>query len=331
MKVLVTGSFGLVGSEAVRFYLERGADVIGVENNMRRYFFGEGGSVENNVIEHPRYKHYEIDIRHAALLFEFYKPDAVIHCAAQPSHDWAAKEPLTDFGVNANGTLTLLEACRKYSPESVFIYVSTNKVYGDKPNKMSFYEHETRYEPHVSVYWDGVNEHMSIDQNLHSLFGVSKLAGDLLAQEYGRYFGLKTGIFRLGCITGPQHAGVELHGFLSYMVKCKKENRRYKVYGYKGKQVRDNIHALDLVRAFDCFISNPRTGEVYNMGGSRHSNVSVLEALEKLNLDYEYIDEPRKGDHIWYISDVSKFKSHYPEWEYKYDIDKIFEELMDED
>ena len=323
MKILITGSLGLVGSEAAWFYLVRGHEVIGIDNDMRRHFFGEEASVLKNMINHKNYTHFGEDFSKCEGLFTFHKFDVVIHCAAQPSHDWAAKNPMLDFGINAYGTLMLLEMVRKHAPDAVFIQVSTNKVYGDWPNSLELEELETRYECHG----DGINEMMPIDQCLHSLFGVSKLSGDLLAQEYGRYFGLKTGIFRCGCITGAQHAGAELHGFLSYIVRCKKEKRVYKIYGYKGKQVRDNIHAHDLVTAFDAFIQNPRPGEVYNMGGSRHSNISVLEALQKLQVEYEYHDTPRIGDHIWYISDVSKFKSHYPEWGYTYDMERIFEDL----
>lgn len=324
MKVLVTGSMGLVGSEAARFYLDRNCFVTGVDNDMRRHFFGEEASVAKNMIIHPNYLHVGKDI---SKIEEVFKDgyDVIIHAAAQPSHDWAAQNPLLDFGINAYGTLMLLEMTRKYSPDSVFIYVSTNKVYGDWPNHLDIEEQETRYERPLS---QGIDETMPIDQCTHSLFGVSKLSGDLMAQEYARYFGIKTGIFRCGCITGPQHAGTEQHGFLSYIVKCYKNRKKYTIYGYKGKQVRDNIHAHDLVRAFDHFVNSPRPGEVYNMGGGRHSNISVLEALNRLDMEYEYILEPRKGDHIWYITDTSKFKSHYPEWEYEYDIDRILDELI---
>lgn len=326
-KVLVTGSLGLVGSEAVRYYLTNACQVIGIDNDMRKHFFGEEASVLKNKIDDRNYTHYGIDISKIEPIIERENPDVIIHAAAQPSHDWAAKNPILDFGINAYATLLLLEMTRKHVPEAVFVYLSTNKVYGDWSNQMEFEEGETRYE--AKQFKNGINETMPIDQCMHSLFGVSKLSGDLLAQEYGRYFGMKTGIFRCGCITGAAHAGTELHGFLSYMVRCKKENRRYKIYGYKGKQVRDNIHAYDLITAIDQFVSNPHPGEVYNMGGGRHSSVSVLEALNWLKMkDYEYIDEPRKGDHQWYISDVSKFKSHYPEWDYKYNLWAIFEDLM---
>jgi CDP-paratose 2-epimerase len=326
MTVLITGSWGLVGSEAVKFFLNKGDTVVGIDNNMRRYFFGADGDVRKD-INNARYAHFELDIRvynSIKVLMERYKPELIIHTAAQPSHDWAAKEPLTDFGVNADGTLNMLEATRQIVPEAVFIYVSTNKVYGDNPNKIPLFEGKTRYSSHTVL---GIDETMQIDNCLHSLFGVSKLSGDLLAQEYGKYFGMKTGIFRCGCITGKAHAAAELHGFLAYMVRCKKEKRKYNVFGYKGKQVRDNIHAFDLVNAFYHFSQAPRCGEVYNMGGGSWSNISVLEAIERLDIDYEYKDEARKGDHIWYISDVKKFRNHYPKWKYKYDIDAIFEDL----
>src|SRR3990167_929046 len=265
MKALVTGALGLVGSEAVRYYLNDAWEVHGVDNDMRKHFFGVDASVVKNRIDHPNYHHYGVDISKIEGLFQNEKPDVIIHCAAQPSHDYSAKEPLLDFGINAYSTLMLLEMTRKHCPDAVFVYLSTNKVYGDWPNMMDFEESETRYEP--KQFKNGINETMPIDHCTHSPFGVSKLTGDLYAQEYARYFGLKTGIFRCGCITGKAHAGAELHGFLSYMARCKKENKPYKVYGYKGKQVRDNMHAKDLVRAIDCFVRDPRPGEVYNMGG----------------------------------------------------------------
>jgi len=336
MKVLITGSLGLVGSEAVKYYLNEAAEVHGVDNDMRKHFFGEEASVVKNRIDHPNYHHYGIDISKIEGIIELEKPDVIFHAAAQPSHDYSAQNPLLDFGINAYSTLMLLEMARKHVPEAVFIYLSTNKVYGDGPNKLTYDELETRYEPSKIFYlenWDGymcgVKEKESVDNCMHSPFGVSKLAGDLYAQEYARYFGLKTGIFRCGCITGAAHAGAELHGFLAYMARCKKQNIPYKVYGYKGKQVRDQIHASDLVRAIDCFVRNPKPGEVYNMGGGRHSNVSVLEALNWLKIkDLEYIEKPRLADHIWYISDVSKFKKDYPEWDYKYTLWSIFDDLM---
>lgn len=325
MKVLVTGSLGLVGSEAVKFYLNNAHEVIGVDNDMRKHFFGAEASVLKNRIDHSNYTHHGVDISKIEPIIAQEKPDVIIHAAAQPSHDYSAQNPLLDFGTNAFATLMILEMVRKHTPEAVFIYLSTNKVYGDHPNLLSFEEQETRYE----FEGPGISEFMPVDGGLHSPFGISKLAGDLYCQEYARYFGIKTGIFRCGCITGAAHAGTELHGFLAYMVKCKKEGKPYKVFGYKGKQVRDNIHAHDLVRAIDCFVRNPRPGEVYNMGGGRHSNVSVLEALNWLKMkDWEYFEEARKGDHIWYISDVSKFREHYPEWNYEYNLWAIFDDLM---
>lgn len=326
-KVLITGSLGLVGSAAVRYYLNNAWEVIGIDNDMRKHFFGAEASVVKNRIDDRNYRFHGIDISKIEPIIEAEKPDAIIHCAAQPSHDYSATNPLLDFGINAYATLMLLEMVRKHVPEAVFVYTSTNKVYGDTPNFLPLVEDETRYE--CEALPKGIDEMMSVDHTQHSPFGVSKLAGDLYVQEYARYFGLKTGTFRCGCITGAAHAGAELHGFLSYMVRCKKENRHYKVYGYKGKQVRDQIHATDLVRAIDAFIRNPRPGQVYNMGGGRHSNVSVIEALNWLKMkDWSYVDEARKGDHMWYISDVSKFKEHYPEWDYKYNLWAIFEDLM---
>jgi CDP-paratose 2-epimerase len=324
VRILVTGSLGLVGSEVTKFYLDQGHKVVGIDNNSRKKFFGEDGDVSKNRIPHKNYTHFNLDIRDVGEVLDKYLYDVVIHAAAQPSHDWSAKYPLLDFHVNALGTLNLLELCRILTKDVVFVYISTNKVYGDAPNDMTLTEYRTRYDCDSS----GVNEMMSLDQSTHSPFGVSKLAGDLYVQEYARYYGMRTGVFRCGCITGSRHSGAELHGFLSYMVRCKKEKRHYKIYGYKGKQVRDNIHAYDLVTAIDEFVRDPRPGEVYNMGGGRNSNISVLEAINKLQLPYEYIDEPRKGDHKWYISDVSKFKNHFPHWEYKYDMETIFENLV---
>jgi CDP-paratose 2-epimerase len=326
MKVLVTGSLGLVGSEAVKYYLNEGIEVIGVDNDMRKHFFGPEASVLKNLISHRNYIHHGVDVGKIEAIIQIEKPHAVIHCAAQPSHDFSATNPILDFGINGMSTLLLLEMVRKHSPESVFVYTSTNKVYGDRPNECSFEELETRYE--IADYL-GFNEQLSVDNTTHSPFGVSKLAADIYVQEYARYFGLKTGVFRYGCITGKAHAGAELHGFLAYMARCKKENRPYKVFGYKGKQVRDQIHAHDAVRAMDFFIRNPRPGEVYNLGGGRHSNVSVLEALNMMKIkDWEYVDQARKGDHIWYLSDISKFKRHYPDWDYKYNLWSIIDDLM---
>ncbi len=343
-KILITGSGGLVGSEAARFYLKRGRTVVGVDNDMRKYYFGEEASTEWNVKElakeYPNYERQEIDVRDFEKLKELFKEnefDLIVHAAAQPSHDWAAREPFVDFGTNALGTLNMLEALRQYAPEAAFVFVSTNKVYGDSPNRLPLVELETRYEIDKSheFYERGIDETMSIDQSLHSLFGVSKASADLLVQEYGRYFGLKTVCFRAGCITGSRHSGAELHGFLAYLAKCVLTGKKYYIYGYKAKQVRDNIHARDLVAAFDAFYKAPRSAEVYNIGGSRVSNISMTEAIERFEAEtgkkanVEYLDKARIGDHIWYISDVSKFKSHYPDWDYKYDIDAIIKEILE--
>jgi len=341
---LITGSAGLIGAEATRFFVNKGFKVVGIDNDMRKYFFGQEASTDWNrrILEETfsEYSHYSVDIRSQKdinRIFAKYSTDIkiVIHAAAQPSHDWAAKEPMTDFTVNANGTLVMLEAARKYCPESSFIFTSTNKVYGDAPNFLPLVELETRWEidENHQYYKNGIDESMSIDQCKHSLFGASKVAADVLVQEYGRYFGMKTGIFRGGCLTGGGHSGTELHGFLSYLMLCCLEGRRYTIFGYKGKQVRDNIHSRDLVNMLWHFHLNPRPGEVYNAGGSRHSNASMLEAIEICEqisgkkLDYIYDETNRIGDHIWYISDVSKFKKHYPNWDYQYDLDDIISEI----
>lgn len=340
-KVLITGSAGLIGSESVKFFAEKDFEVIGIDNDMRAYFFGKEASTSWNrkLLEerYGNYKHYSLDIRNAEGLekvFKEHKFDLIIHAAAQPSHDWAAKEPLTDFGVNALGTMYVLENFRKYSPEAVFIFTSTNKVYGDTPNTLPLVELDKRFElPKSHKYYKGIDESMSIDNSKHSIFGASKVAADVMVQEYGKYFGLKTTVFRGGCLTGPAHSGTKLHGFLAYLVKCIATGQKYSIFGYKGKQVRDNIHSFDLVNAFYNVYKSPRSGEVYNIGGSRHSNTSMLEAIEKIEkilgkkANIEYNDENRSGDHIWYISDVSKFKSHYPKWDYSYDNDGIIEEL----
>lgn len=340
-KVLLTGSAGLIGSESVKFFCERDFEVLGIDNDMRAYFFGkEASTVWNRKLlerKYKNYRHFNLDIRDEKGIEKIFKKnkfDLIIHTAAQPSHDWAAKEPLTDFSINATATLILLENFRKYSPEAVFIFTSTNKVYGDRPNKLPLIELESRYElPENHRYYRGIDESMSIDYSLHSLFGASKVAADILVQEYGRYFGLKTVAFRGSCLTGPAHSGAELHGFLAFLVKCIAMGRKYTIYGYKGKQVRDNIHSFDLVNAFYHFYKNPRKGEVYNMGGSRCSNVSILEAVSQIEkilskkARIEYLDRPRRGDHIWYVSDISRFKSHYPNWDFKYDGKTILEEL----
>lgn len=343
MKILVTGSGGLIGSQTVRFYAEKGIEVIGIDNDMRQYFFGQSASTKWNIdslgANYKQYTHFDADIRDNKKIEAVFKKhgpfDLIVHTAAQPSHDWAAKEPFTDFTINANGTLVLLENFRKYSPKGVFIFTSTNKVYGDMPNALPLEELETRYEIQKGhKYETGIDETMSIDNSKHSLFGASKLAADILVQEYGKYFNLNTASFRGGCLTGPDHSGAELHGFLAYLAKCIIEGRKYRVFGYKGKQVRDNIHSWDLVNAFDHFYNNPRKGEVYNIGGARHSNISMLEAIQKLEelggkkLNWEYIEQNRVGDHIWYISDVSKFRNHYPKWEFKYDMGMILKEIV---
>ncbi len=343
---LITGSSGLIGSESVKFFHEKGFDVIGIDNNMREYFFGKNGSTEWNTRllakECPRFQSHAIDIRDQEAVFALFKRygkdiQLVIHTAAQPSHDWAAREPFVDFTVNANGTLVLLEATRQFAPDAVFIFTSTNKVYGDRPNDLPLIEKDTRWEVQESHPFAkfGIDESMSLDQSKHSLFGASKAAADLMTQEYGRYFGLKTAIFRGGCLTGPAHSSVELHGFLSYVVSCALQGKPYTIFGYKGKQVRDNIHSYDLVRAFWRFYEKPRIGEVYNMGGSRFSNCSVLEAIhliEKISgrkLSYTLSETSRSGDHIWYISDVRKFQNHYPGWKYEYNLERITREIVE--
>lgn len=342
--ILVTGSAGLIGSESVRFFCERGYTVVGIDNNMRQTFFGENASTKWNrdlLLEKygERYIHHNIDIRDrqaVATLFQHYSKDIslIIHTAAQPSHDWAARDPYTDFTVNANGTLVLLENTRQSCPDAVFIFCSTNKVYGDKPNFLPLVEQEWRWEiEETHPYSVGIDETMSLDQCKHSLFGASKVAADVLVQEYGRYFDMKTASFRGGCLTGPSHSGTELHGFLSYLMKCTMLGKPYRVYGYKGKQVRDNIHSYDLVNAFYHFYQAPRVAEVYNIGGSRFSNCSMLEAIQeceaiaekKLNWSYEEVN--RSGDHIWWISDVQKFQQHYPGWNLTYSIKNIIKEI----
>lgn len=342
--VVITGAAGLIGSQSVHFFAGLGFNIVGIDNDMRAVFFGESASTSWNrdrLVEKygDRYQHKSIDIRDRnaiETLFSEYGSDIelIIHTAAQPSHDWAANDPHTDFTVNANGTLVLLEATRQFCPQAVFIFTSTNKVYGDTPNFLPLEELETRWEivPDHAFY-QGIDETMSIDRSKHSLFGASKVAADILVQEYGRYFGMKTGSFRGGCLTGPLHSGAELHGFLAYLMKCAIAHKTYTIFGYQGKQVRDNIHSFDLVNAFYHFYQNPRCGEVYNIGGSRHSNCSMLEAInfcEKFTgnkFNYTYSEDNRIGDHIWYISDVSKFQHHYPEWQYKYTLEDIFAEI----
>ncbi len=339
--VLITGSTGLVGSEAANFYCEKGFNVLGLDNNMRSYYFGKDSSTIPNrkrlIEKFKNYKHFNVDIRNVKNIDEIFKKfklDLIIHTAGQPSHDWAGLQPNVDFAVNAVGTHNLLEATRKFNPHAVFIFTSTNKVYGDRPNKLPLVEKETRWElPKNHQYFSGIDESLSIDDCLHSLMGASKLAADVLTQEYGRYYGIKTGIFRGGCITGPAHFGAQLHGFLAYLVKAIQTGIPYTIFGYGGKQVRDNIHVHDLILAFHHFYKNPKKGAVYNMGGGRFSNISILEAITKVEkilgkkAKIKYNSKNRIGDHIWYISDVSKFKSHYPNWSYKYTQDMILEEL----
>ena len=339
--ILVTGSSGLIGSEAVEHFDRQGHRVIGVDNNMRQLFFGAPGDTTWNLNRLKRstnnFQHANLDIRDRDALDELFKAnrfELIVHCAAQPSHDKARDIPILDFEVNALGTLNLLEATRQHCRDAVFILMSTNKVYGDSPNEIPMSELETRYDYSRPEDYAGVSESCRIDQTLHSLFGASKAAADLVAQEYGRYFGMNTCIFRGGCLTGPSHSGVELHGFLSYLVKVALTGGTYSVYGYKAKQVRDNIHSHDVVRAIEEFAANPRPGQVYNLGGGRGNSISMLEAIAKIaqmtgkNLDWKYVQEARKGDHICYISDLSKFQSHYPNWKITRNLDTIFQEII---
>ncbi len=343
---IITGAAGLIGSEAARHFAGLGFDVVGIDNDMRAYFFGPESStrpmrerIENEL--GGAYRHRDLDIRDAEGLEGLFSQHAgrigvVLHTAAQPSHDWAAREPATDFGVNAVGTLNLLEATRKHAPDAPFVFTSTNKVYGDAPNRLPLEERETRWElPEGHPYHGGVPEDYSIDQSLHSLFGASKVAADVLVQEYGRYFGMRTVCFRGGCLTGPGHAGTELHGFLAYLMKCTALGRPYQVFGYGGKQVRDNIHSADLVAAFEAFVRAPRQGAVYNIGGGRHSNCSMLEAIDLCQeiagreLDWSYVDDHRRGDHMWWISDLSRFRADYPGWELTHDVPGILREIYE--
>lgn len=341
---LITGSAGLIGSEAARRFAAEGLQIVGIDNDLRASFFGAEASTSptrKRLQESLKgYRHENIDIRDAHALSELFKElgrdiSVIIHCAAQPSHDWAARDPHTDFGVNALGTLNLLEAARQHCPEAVFLFTSTNKVYGDLPNQLPLVEQTTRWELESTHPWHahGIDETMSIDQSTHSVFGASKVAADVMVQEYGRYFGMKTVCFRAGCLTGPCHAGAELHGFLAYLMKCAVHGTPYRVFGYQGKQVRDNIHSYDLVEAFWQFFRAPRSGEVYNIGGSRHSNCSVSEAITLCEeiagrpFQSSYEEQNRTGDHIWWISDVRKFQGHYPDWRYRYDLKTILEEI----
>jgi CDP-paratose 2-epimerase len=340
-KILVTGSSGLIGSEAVEHFDGRGHEVVGVDNNMRREFFGAAGDTLWNLERlkgaTKRFKHANLDIRDRAgieELFRAHKFDLVVHCAAQPSHDKAKEIPLLDFEVNAMGTVNLLEATRQHAPEAVFVFLSTNKVYGDAPNEIPLRELSTRWDYARAEDAEGVDEKCRIDQTMHSLFGASKAAADLVAQEYGRYFGMKVCVFRGGCLTGPSHSGVELHGFLSYLVKVALSGGTYSVFGYKGKQVRDNIHSHDVVRAIEEFAANPRPGEVYNLGGGRENSISMLEAIAWIEaltgrkMNWKYVEEARKGDHICYITNLNKFKGHYPGWKITRGLEKILEEII---
>jgi CDP-paratose 2-epimerase len=341
---VVTGSAGLIGAEAVRVFADRGLIVVGVDNDMRGKFFGGEASTkwQSSYLQRtiPGYQHFDIDIRDAqsiGKLFSRYNSNIslVLHCAAQPSHDWAAREPMTDFSVNAQGTLILLEATRTHCPDAVFIFTSTNKVYGDHPNLLPLIELKTRYELDNNHPFGehGIDESMPLDQSLHSIFGASKAAADLMVQEYGRYFGMKTACFRGGCLTGSGHSATQLHGFLAYLVQCALTGTPYTVMGYQGKQVRDHIHSKDLVEAFWHFFQRPRVGEVFNIGGSRHANCSILEAISMVveitgrPLNWSYDENNRIGDHMWWISDVRKFQSFYPDWSYAYDIKAIIGEL----
>lgn len=342
--VMVTGSAGLIGSESVQFFCRLGHTVIGIDNDMRRCFFGVEASTRWKrdllVREYSNYIHYDVDIRDQKLverIFREYSSDLslIIHTASQPSHDWAAKNPFTDFTVNANGTLVLLEYTRQFCPKAVFIFTSTNKVYGDRPNELPLLEFETRWDIDPShQYCAGIDESMSIDLTRHSLFGASKVAADVLVQEYGQYFNMKTACFRAGCVTGPNHSGDQMHGFLSYLMKCVMTEGPYTVFGYRGKQVRDNIHSLDLVNAFFHFYQDPRVGEVYNIGGGRFSDCSILEAISLCEdvagkkLKWTYVDTNRIGDHIWWISDVSKFCKHFPHWYWQHDLQDILVQIF---
>ena len=346
MDTLITGSAGLIGAEAVRFCVGKNMKVLGIDNDLRSYFFGNDSSTDwsRKQLESELgnlYQHKNIDIRNYEAIekqFQDYGDTIklIIHTAAKPSHDWAAKEPLTDFTVNANGTLNLLELTRKYCNNAVFIFTSTNKVYGDTPNRLPLRELETRWEISADhpFFENGIDESMSIDSSLHSLFGTSKLASDVLVQEYGKYFGIKTVCFRGGCLTGPGHSGAELHGFLAYLVKCALTDTPYTIFGYSGKQVRDNIHSLDLVNAFWHFFENPRSGEVYNIGGGRDINCSMLEAISivekktERKLKWSYSEKNRMGDHIWWVGDISKYRKHYPNWKLTHNIESIVEDVI---
>jgi len=341
-KILITGSSGLIGSEVCSYFSERGWDVHGLDSNMRAEFFGPDSDTRWNQhrleTDLPRFTHHELDIRDrdgVLTLMETLQPYAIVHTAAQPSHDRAAAIPFEDFDTNAVGTLNLLEATRRHARDAVFVHLSTNKVYGDRPNSIDLVEQESRWDYADPAFANGIAEDFPIDQSKHSLFGASKVAADIMVQEYGRYFDMKTACLRGGCLTGPNHSGVELHGFLSYLVKCNLTDRKYTIFGYKGKQIRDNIHSLDVARFIDAFIEAPRSGEVYNLGGGRDNSCSVLEAFDLIEsisgkpMIYEYSDQNRAGDHICYISDPSKMKAHYPQWDITKSLTDIFTEIHD--
>lgn len=339
-RVLVTGSSGLIGSEAVSYFDQRGFAVTGIDNNMRRSFFGPDGDTTAN-LEHlrrttKRFTHHATDIRERdaiLALFAELRPDLILHCASQPSHDLAKDRPFDDFEVNALATLNLLEAARRHTPEAPFVFMSTNKVYGDAPNELPLVEQETRWEYADPAHWHGVGEDCRVDASLHSLFGASKLAADVMVQEYGRYFGMPTVCLRGGCLTGARHASAELHGFLAYVARAVREGRRYAIYGYKGKQVRDNLHAFDVCSFFESFYRRPRSAAVYNLGGGRDNSISVIEAIGHFerrlsrSLQVEYVDQNRAGDHICYISDLRRLRADYPEWEMQYPLERILDEL----
>ena len=342
---IVTGSGGLIGSETVKHFVSRGYDVVGLENDMRAYFFGESASTRPNSDKLEEtldtFRSIDVDIRDQDAIDKIFRDHAadlelIVHTAAQPSHDWAASEPHTDFTVNANGTLNLLESTRRHKPEATFVFTSTNKVYGDRPNFLPLQDTGKRLElPEDHEYFPGVPTTMSIDHTMHSLFGASKVAADVLVQEYGRYFDMPTVCFRGGCLTGPAHAGAKLHGFLSYLMRCTVTGDKYTVFGYEGKQVRDNIHSADVVRAFELFHASPKAAAVYNLGGGRESNVSMLEAIEKCQriagreLDFELSDQARAGDHRWWVSDLSEFTRDYPDFKLRYGIDEVLQEIHD--
>ena len=343
--VIITGSSGLIGSESVKFFIKKGFKVLGIDNNLRKYFFGKDGDTKwqlDNLKKIKNYNHFNYDIRNYKKIENIFKKfgkkiEAIIHCAAQPSHDWASKEPITDFSINATGTINLLELTRRFSQNAKFIFMSTNKVYGDTPNKISLVENYSRYEPKdIRLKKKGISEKMSIDDSKHSIFGASKVAADIAVQEYGKYFNLNTVCFRGGCLTGPSHSGAELHGFLSYLVKSCLSGKLYTIYGYKGKQVRDNIHSNDLVKMFWEYIKKPTKGEVYNVGGGIKNSCSILEAIKMIETKtrkkmlVKLTKKNRAGDHIWYVSNLQKFKKAYPKWRMSHNLDKIISDIIKE-